>query len=89
MKLKETLLLTARILLAFIKSFFKAVTELAWGLAGIFLLLGLLVYFEQDISIISPILLNLFIIIQDNTKWFLYGIFLFYFVDYLMEIFKK
>ena len=77
--------LTIKIILAIGISFFKAITELAWGLASIFLLLGLVLYFKQDITSISPLLLNLFKIVQENMMWFLLIFFGFYLFRYIGE----
>jgi hypothetical protein len=67
-------------------AFFKAVTELAWGLASMFLLAGLITYFKVDTSTIQPLLFKMFAFIVTNIKWFLLAIFVFYMFRNIKEM---
>ena len=75
-----------KIICAILISFFKAVTEVAWGLASIFLLLGLIVYFKADVNnTITPLFLNLTKIIFDYMGWFVLVFFIFFGFRYIKE----
>lgn len=86
--LLHTLKVVFLLFLGIVIAFFEAVMQIAWGLASIFLLLGLVAFFEQDITSISPLLLNLFRFIQTNMMWFLLAFFLWYCFKYTKEVLK-
>jgi len=66
-------------------AFFKAVTELAWGLASIFLLLGLLRYFDMETPALNSTLMNLYSVVIHNIMWFLLAFLIFFCYRYLKE----
>lgn len=54
---KSKFILFGKIILSIFVSFFNATMSIVWGMAGLFLLLGLLVYFKIDTSHITQLLL--------------------------------
>lgn len=62
-------------------SLFYTITSVAFGLASILLLLGLIVHFKVDYSTIEPLFMNLMELITDNLKIFGGAIFIYEFLS--------
>ena len=75
----KAMLVSWKIILVGMNAFFSSVVQMAFGLASMFLLLGLMQYFNQDITLIQGLFLNLIGIIQRNIKFFLLFIFIYEF----------
>lgn len=78
---------TLAALLSVGKALFSAVVQVAWGIAGFFLLVSFIAAFKQDISVIS----GLMTIIQFMTRnWGLFFAILFFYdlIVYYSEAFK-
>jgi len=75
----KRLIMAWNVILVGINAFFSSIVQMAFGLASMFLLLGLMHYFNQDITLIRGLFLNLIGIIQRNIKLFLLFIFIYEF----------
>lgn len=80
------------ICLSLIKAFFHAVTQVAWGLASLFILNGVFVYLHEkqnfDLTTISPLFIRLESFIITNIMFFV--IVFFILISYLevKEVYK-
>lgn len=79
-------------ILKIIKSFFYAVTQIAWGIASILLLniaLAYLMKSTDSINLISNVFLNLESFIVKNVIWFVLVFFILYFYGEVKEEISK
>ena len=83
---------TLRVLLiafvAIIISSFKAFMEIVWGIAGLFLLAGLIAYFKVDTSMINPVFFKIGLFISQNFIWFFIAFFIYFMWVYFKEMNK-
>lgn len=83
MNISEILRITTNLMLRILKSFWNATIHITWGIATIFLLGGLMTYFNIDTSSITTLLeLCNFIMSNWASFWFVF------FVLELLEINK-
>jgi flagellar biosynthesis protein FlhB len=76
-----------------VKSFFSAVTQVAWGIASIFILGAVLRYMMEKYSTgvpdyVSETFLSLTVFIIDNIMWFVFIFWLFYWITDYKELKK-
>jgi hypothetical protein len=80
------LMTTIRLIIAFFITFFKSITEIAWGIAGIILFMGLANYYKIDMTFIEPIFFKMFYFIFENLKWFFLAFMFLFGYRYFREV---
>ena len=83
--MSNTLLKVPKIIAGIFIAFFKAITEVAWGLASIYLLVGLLAYFEIDTNSVIETFLQIAEFLFTYVLWFALAFFIFYLYKYAWE----